>query len=35
MTCPLDSKQANERWPEVARVVRHLMMTDAHFRSST
>ena len=28
-------KQANERWPEIARVVRHLLMTDAHFRSLT
>ena len=28
-------KRANEKWPEVARVVRHLLMTDARFRSST
>jgi transposase-like protein len=28
-------KQANERWPETARVVRHLMLADARFRSST
>lgn len=27
--------QARDRWPELARVVRHLMMTDARFRSST
>ena len=28
-------KQASERWPETARVVRHLLMADARFRSST
>ena len=28
-------RQASERWPEVARVVRHLLMADARFRSST
>ena len=28
-------KQASERWPETARVVRHLMLADARFRSST
>ena len=28
-------KQAGERWPETARVVRHLMLADARFRSST
>lgn len=28
-------KQANEKWPEIARVVRHLLMTDASFRSLT
>ena len=27
-------KQARERWPEIARVVRHLLMIDSHFRSS-
>lgn len=27
--------QARERWPETERVVRHLLMTDAGFRSST
>lgn len=27
-------KQASERWPEIARVVRHLLMAEAHFRSS-
>lgn len=27
--------QARGRWPETARVVRHLLMTDASFRSST
>ena len=26
-------KRDGERWPEVARVVRHLLMTDATFRS--
>lgn len=25
--------QAEDRWPKTARVVRHLMMTDAHYRS--
>lgn len=28
-------RQASERWPEIARVVRHLLMVDAHFRSKT
>ena len=28
-------KRDGERWPEIARVVRHLLMTDARFRSST
>lgn len=28
-------KQASERWPEIARVVRHLLMVEARFRSST
>ena len=28
-------RQAGERWPEIARVVRHLLMVDARFRSST
>ena len=28
-------KQAGERWPEIARVVRHLLMTETRFRSST
>lgn len=28
-------KQASERWPETAGVVRHLMLADARFRSST
>ena len=27
--------QAKDRWPETARVVRHMMMSDASFRSST
>ncbi len=27
--------QAKDRWPETARVVRHMMMSDATFRSST
>lgn len=27
-------KQADERWPKTARVLRHLMLTDAHYRSS-
>lgn len=27
--------QARERWPETERVVRHLLMTEARFRSST
>lgn len=27
-------KQARERWPEIARVVRHILMTEGHFRSS-
>ena len=27
-------KQAKERRPEIARVVRHLLMIDSHFRSS-
>lgn len=27
--------QAGGRWPETARAVRHLLMTDASFRSST
>ena len=27
--------QARDRWPETARVLRHMMMTDASFRSST
>jgi transposase-like protein len=27
-------KQAKERWPEIARVVRHLLMIDSRFRSS-
>ena len=27
-------KQAKERWPEIARVVRHLLMVDSRFRSS-
>lgn len=27
--------QARDRWPETARVVRHMMMSDASFRSST
>ena len=26
--------QARDRWPETERVVRHLLMTDATFRSS-
>ena len=25
--------QAKDRWPETARVIRHLIMTDAHYRS--
>ena len=29
------AKQAGERWPEIARVVRHLLMTETRFRSST
>lgn len=28
-------KQAHEKWPETERVVRHLLMTDAYYRSST
>lgn len=28
-------KRDDERWPKIARVVRHLMQTDASFRSST
>lgn len=28
-------KRDDERWPKIARVVRHLMMADARFRSST
>ena len=28
-------KRDGERWPEIARVVRHLLTTDASFRSST
>lgn len=28
-------KRDDGRWPKIARVVRHLMMTDARFRSST
>lgn len=28
-------KQAKDRWPETERVVRHLLMTDARYRSST
>ena len=28
-------KRDGERWPKIARVVRHLLMTDARFRSST
>ena len=28
-------KQDDERWPGIARVVRHLLMTYARFRSST
>jgi hypothetical protein len=28
-------KQDSERWPEIARVVRHLLMAEVHFRSST
>lgn len=28
-------KQDSERWPETARVVRHLLLTEARFRSST
>lgn len=28
-------KRDDERWPKIARVVRHLLMTDARFRSST
>ena len=27
-------KQAREKWPEIARVVRHILMTEGHFRSS-
>lgn len=27
-------KQASERWPETERVVRHLLMADANYRSS-
>lgn len=27
-------KRDSERWPEVARVVRHLLMTEARLRSS-
>ena len=27
-------RQADERWPKTARVLRHLMLTDAHYRSS-
>ena len=27
-------RQADGRWPKVARVLRHLMLTDAHYRSS-
>ena len=26
-------KQGHEKWPEIARVVRHLLMTEGHFRS--
>lgn len=28
-------KRTNERWPEIAKVARHLLMTDAHFLSLT
>lgn len=28
-------KRDDERWPKIARVVRHLFATDARFRSST
>ena len=28
-------KRDDEKWPKIARVVRHLLMTDARFRSST
>ena len=28
-------KRDDERWPKIARVVRHLLMVDARFRSST
>ena len=28
-------KRDDERWPKIARVVRHLVMTEARFRSST
>lgn len=27
-------KQADEKWPKTARVLRHLMLTEAHYRSS-
>ena len=27
-------KQAREKWPEIARAVRHILMTEGHFRSS-
>ena len=27
-------KQAEERWPKVERILRHLVMADASFRSS-
>ncbi|MGX8703201.1 MAG: IS1595 family transposase, partial [bacterium] len=27
-------KQAREKWPEIARAVRHTLMTEGHFRSS-
>lgn len=28
-------KRNSERWPETARMVRHLLLTETHFRSST
>ena len=31
--CLFRAHQAEDRWPKTARVVRHLMMTDAHHRS--
>ena len=31
---PFRVKQADERWPKTARVLRHLMLTDARYRSS-